>query len=171
MLANLYSIHHLWKSVPKSSVGDDTNVLLPIVLTTWVNNNDNGTVTLTFEYEVLESKKDVAKEVQLVMPASNATIESSDNDNVTLTYVEDGLSLKIAKLDEFTSGSFEVLVGDVDDEENLFPMELYFEASKVIEPSSKNAVVSVTSITANETGEELPFDMYYNTSNEGYYIV
>ncbi|ODV85890.1 hypothetical protein CANARDRAFT_27965, partial [[Candida] arabinofermentans NRRL YB-2248] len=156
-----------WKISQKADVPDDENILLPIMLTTWVNSND-GSVNLTFEYECLESSQ--VDEVVIVIPISEATVSSSENDNCSITFVDEGVLVKLTDLQEFPSGSFEVECNGVDDEEALFPIELYFNASKHIEQGESACGVVVSSIISTETEEELPFDTYYNASNEGYYI-
>ncbi|KAH3670747.1 hypothetical protein OGAPHI_001263 [Ogataea philodendri] len=158
-----------WKSVSKTSVSEDANTLLPLVLTTWVNNNEDGTVNLTFEYEALAEKQ--LDEASLLIPAGEATIESSDHDNVSLQYIEEGLLVKLTGLQENPSGSFEIVCHGIEDEEALFPMEVVFSISEPIESGKELGDVAVVSVVSAESKEELPFDVHYNGSNEGYYII
>jgi hypothetical protein len=157
-----------WRSVQKDGDSDESSALLPIILTTWVNNNNNGTIGLTFEYEVDASKQ--VSEANLIIPIINASLESSDNDNTTLQYTDDGVIIKLTDLTKFESGSFEILCKDIDDEEALFPMELVFNNSKKVE-STEGLEVSILSVVNAESQDELPFDLYVNSINESYYIV
>ncbi|QPG75774.1 hypothetical protein FOA43_003135 [Brettanomyces nanus] len=157
-----------WKSVPKSSVGD-ANLLIPIMLTTWVNNNNDGTIGLTFEYENLSFK--FIDELTIVIPVVNATIDSSDYDNVTLEFGDDGLHVKLTGLTENQEGSLTITCKDVDDEEALFPMELAFDVTKKLEAGDKACQVSVDAVTNTSNDEDLPYDIYYRGVSEGFYIV
>lgn len=159
-----------WRSTLKNTESEEGCGLLPIVLTTWVNNNNNGTIGLTFEYEV-DPTKNVDSAV-LIIPIINASLESSDNDNATLEYTDDGVNIKLTDLLNFESGSFEILCKDIDDEEALFPMELVFNEMKKVEASETSGLqISVDSIVVPDSQEELPYDIYVNSTNEGYYIV
>lgn len=158
-----------WKVTPKASVDSEENVLLPLMLTTWVNNNNDGTITLTFEYENVTDQ--FIDEATVLIPAVNATIESADNDNATLEFSDEGLSVKLTGLLDNPEGSVTIICKEVDDEEALFPMELAFEVTKQLEDGQMGGLVTVDAITSAETGEELPYDKYYRASSEGYYIV
>ncbi|VEU21262.1 DEKNAAC102166 [Brettanomyces naardenensis] len=158
-----------WKSVPKSGVTDDKNVLLPITLTTWVNNNNDGTISLTFEYENTPSK--LVDDIVLVVPTVNATVESSDNNNVQLEFADDGLHVQVSDLIENPEGSFTILCREVDDEEALFPMEIVFDVTKKLDIGDKVGQVSVKGVSNASIAEDLPFDTYYKSTSEGFYIV
>lgn len=159
-----------WRSTRKSFDEEGSSGLLPIVLTTWVNNNNDGTVGLTFEYEVDTSKN--VDEVSIIIPIINASFESSDNDNAALEYTDSGVNIKLTDLLKYESGSFEILCKDVEDEEALFPMELSFDELKKIEASGSEGIqVSVDSVVNSESQDALPFDIYINSSSENYYIV
>lgn len=159
-----------WRSTKKSFDDEGSSGLLPIVLTTWVNNNNDGTIGLTFEYEVDTSKN--VDEVFIVIPIVNASFESSDNDNAALEYNDNGVNIKLTDLLKFETGSFEILCKNVDDEEALFPMELTFDDMKKIEASGSEGIqVSVDSVVNSESQDALPFDIYINSSSESYYIV
>ncbi|KAG7878836.1 hypothetical protein KL938_003979 [Ogataea parapolymorpha] len=158
-----------WRSVSKTSESGESNTLLPLVLTTWVSNNEDGTVSLTFEYEAHPEKK--LDEASLLIPTGDATIESSDHSNVALQYIEEGLLVKLSDLVEHPSGSFEILCRGIDDEEALFPMEVVFSVSQQVEAGEQVGDVTVVSVVNAESKEDLPFDVHYNASNEGYYII
>lgn len=158
-----------WRSVLKNTHSDDSTGLLPIVITTWVNNNSNGTIGLTFEYEVNPAKQ--VNEISIVIPIVNGTLESAEHDNATLEFTDDGISIKLTNLLEATSGSFEVLCKDIDDEESLFPMELSFGELKKLETTS-GLQVELKDVVNSEDGETaLPFDIYVHPTNESFYIV
>lgn len=160
-----------WRSTLKSSDADDSNGLLPIVLTTWVNNNNDGTIGLTFEYETDVSKN--VDNVIIIIPIMNASLESSDNDNAELEITDSGVVIKLSDLLTSDSGSFEILCRGVDDEEALFPMEVSFDEFKKIETSgsSDGVQVTVTGVSHAESQDDLPFDIYMNATSESYYIV
>lgn len=158
-----------WKSNLKNF--DNGLKLLPIILTTWVNNDNNGRISLTFEYECNNDKN--VDEINLIIPIINASIENSENDNVNLQFTDDGINIKLTNLLENSTGSFEILCKDVDDEEALFPMEISFNESKKIEDSSANDNIQVfiEDVISTETDDSLPYDIYNNASSESYYVV
>ncbi|GMM27992.1 coatomer subunit delta [Martiniozyma asiatica (nom. inval.)] len=157
-----------WRSTLKTKDVDDNQGLLPIMITTWVNNNNDGTIGLTFEYEVQPEKN--VDEVSIMIPIMSVTLESSDHDNVSLSN-EDGVIVKLTDLIANPSGSFEVICNEVDDDEALFPMEIIFDSCNLVEPGSKNAEVVVESVVAAINEEPMPFEIYYCANSEGYYIV
>lgn len=158
-----------WRSVLKSSDSSDASNLLPIVLTTWVNNNNDGTVGLTFEYEVNAAKQ--VDEANIVIPIVNATLESAENDNASLEFTDDGINISLKNLLNEPSGSFEVLCKSVDDEESLFPMEVSFDSLKKLD-STDGLQVEIKDVVNSVDGETvLPFDVYIHPSSESFYIV
>lgn len=158
-----------WRSAVKDVFMNNSAGLLPIVLTTWVNNNtERGTVALTFEYEVSSSKQ--IDEVSLSIPVINASLTSSENDNVNVKFTDDGVIINITDLRANNSGTFDILCEQIDDdEEALFPMEISFNESKKLE-SSEGMLVNVTGVVNPESQQELPFDFYINSTSEGIYI-
>lgn len=157
-----------WKSVPNAKNSDE-NVLLPLMITTWVNNNNDGTITLTFEYE--RNASSILEQLAIIIPTSNATIDSSDNDNVTLDYADEGLHVNLTGIAENPEGSFAITCKDVDDEEALFPMEVSFDITKQLDNGERGGLVGVNEVENTESGESLPFDSYYKLTSEGFYII
>jgi len=157
-----------WKSVPKAKNSDE-NVLLPVMITTWVNNNNDGTITLTFEYE--KDASSILDQLTIIIPTSNATVDSSDNDNVALEYADEGLHVNLTCIAKNPQGSFAITCKDVDDEEVLFPMEISFDATKQLIDGEKGGYVGVKEVENTETDESLPFDSYYKLTSEGFYII
>ncbi|OWB71394.1 hypothetical protein B5S31_g1081 [[Candida] boidinii] len=168
-----------WKSVPKKDVSEEENVLLPLMLTTWVNNNNNGTINVTFEYELNETftESKLLDEVSIIIPISNGTVESADNDNVSLKFVEEGLLVNLNKLTESPSGSFEIQCLEVEDDEALFPMEILFDITKQINGADITEEITLNEINIKnvvstvDESVELPFDSYYIGNSESLYIV
>lgn len=160
-----------WRSVKKSNDDNtDSFGLLPIILTTWVNNNNDGTIGLTFEYENDTTKS--IDEILIIIPIINAVIESNDDENVSLEFTDDGINIKLTDLINKSNGSFEILCKDCDDEEALFPMEISFNETKEIESGVNSGLqVNIGNVVNVETEEVLPFDIYMNASSESYYIV
>lgn len=159
-----------WRSVLTDTFTENSAGLLPIVLTTWVNNNtDRGTIGLTFEYEVASNNH--IDEFSLVIPIINASLTSSETDNVNLKFTDDGIIIRVTDLSKNDSGSFEILCeqGD-DDEEALFPMELSFNETNQAE-SFEGIEFDVLDVVNAESQDTLPFDLYISSTNEGYYIV
>ncbi|OWB85266.1 hypothetical protein B5S33_g3927 [[Candida] boidinii] len=168
-----------WKSVPKKDVSEEENVLLPLMLTTWVNNNNNGTINVTFEYELNETftESKLLDKVSIIIPISNGTVESADNDNVSLEFVEEGLLVNLNKLTESPSGSFEIQCLEVEDDEALFPMEILFDITKHINGADISEEITLNEINIKnvvstvDESVELPFDSYYIGNSESLYIV
>lgn len=159
-----------WKSTLKSSNADETSGLLPLLFTTWVNNNNDGTIGLTFEYECDTSKN--VNEVVIIIPIINASLESCEDGNASLQFTDDGINVTLTDLLSHQSGSFEILCKDTDDEEALFPMEIVFSESKKIDTSEiEELPVKVEAVVSVESQELLPYDIYLNSTNESYYIV
>ncbi|CDK25621.1 unnamed protein product [Kuraishia capsulata CBS 1993] len=159
-----------WRQISRQE--DDTS-LLPVTLSTWVNNHDDGTIGVTVEYELHDGfqKEHSLDEVYLLVPITQASLNTDENDNVQMTFVEDGVLFKISHVaSKFPSGSFE-FVAQADDDEVLFPMELRFELENNVDNLSTVAVGSIVSLGEDTEGEELPYDLYYNLSTEGYYVV
>lgn len=153
-----------WRSTLKTN---ESTGLLPIILTTWVNNNNDGTIGLTFEYEVNTGK--LIDEVSIIIPIINGSLESSDYDNGELKFTDDGLILTLNGLLENPSGSIEVIAKEIDDEEALFPMEVQFETTKKLNGELEG--VSVKKVVSVEDDESLDCDVYYCGSSEGYYVI
>lgn len=158
-----------WKSVLKNTDAEGTAGLLPVVLTTWVNNNNDGTIGLTFEYEANPAKQ--VNEVNIVIPIVNATLESAENDNATLQFTDDGINVCLTDLLNAPSGSFEVLCKSIDDEESLFPMELSFSKIKQLESTSGLQVEIKDVVRSEDSSSSLPYDVYIHPTNENFYIV
>lgn len=157
-----------WKSTPKSG-SDDSNVILPIMFTTWVNNNNDGTITLTFEYENVISKG--VDKADIIIPTSNATIDSNDDDNASLEFGDDGVHVHLTQLLEKPESSFSIVCKDAEDEEALFPMEVSFNITKKLEPDDKAGQVNVATVEDSRSGDKMPYDSYYRAVSEGIYIV
>lgn len=158
-----------WRSTLKKTDSEDASGLLPIILTTWVNNDNDGTIGLTFEYEVNTAKN--VDEVIIIIPIVNASLESSENDNASLQFTDDGVYIKLTNLLETQSGSFEILCKNTDDEEALFPMEVSFSELKEIDSLKQGSGLVVESVISTDSQDALPYDIYINASNESYYIV
>lgn len=145
----------------------DEGSSLPIILTTWVNDNNDGSFGVTFEYE---SNSEVLDEAKIVIPIINARLESSDHDNGQLEFTDDGIILTIRDLKEHPSGSVEVMCLDLEDEEALFPMEVQFDVTETSSGSSSLQVGGVYDV-AGEVDSQMENDVYYVCQSEGYYIV
>lgn len=156
-----------WRSTLKAGHSEG---LLPIILTTWASNNNDGTVGLTFEYEVDASKG--VDEVTVIIPIGNASLEGSDHDNASLDFTEDGIFLTLTSLLDNPQGSVEVLAREVDDEEALFPMEIQFDSTtRVDETSQAISGLRVEGVTSLESNAPLDYDTDMCRSSEGYYVI
>lgn len=155
-----------WRSTLKSN---ESSGLLPIILTTWVNNNNDGTIGLTFEYEVNTGK--LIDEVAIVIPIVNGSLESSDYDNAMMQFTDDGIILQLSDLLENPSGSIEMLAREVDDEEALFPMEVQFETTKNVSEMELDGVSVSGVVSSDGSDSAMAHDIFFCGTSEGYYVI
>lgn len=112
-----------WKANPKT----DSNDVLPITFTVWVNRGSDNTYNITVEYEM--TGEDTLKDVVVTIPYATSEPAVSSFDAV-YEVSGDSLDWTIGTVDEGNStGTFE-FEAQADDDSEFFPMTVGFSKSK-----------------------------------------
>ena len=139
----------------------DSNNVLPITFTVWVNKSDDS-YTITIEYE-LSSRSISLRDVVVTIPYASAEPAVSSFDAM-YEVTGDSLEWTVGPIDESNAnGSFE-FEAQAEDESEFFPMGVKFGLSKpYIE-------VDVLSARLLEMDEEVGFDKAVKSASEGFAI-
>ena len=112
-----------WKVNAKA----DSNDVLPITFTVWVNRGSDDTYTVTVEYEM--TGEDTLKDVVVTIPYATSEPAVSSFDAV-YEVSGDSLDWNVGTVDEGNStGTFE-FEAQADDDSEFFPMNVRFSKSK-----------------------------------------
>ncbi|KAK6197452.1 uncharacterized protein RJT21DRAFT_123276 [Scheffersomyces amazonensis] len=168
-----------WRATGKQ----DDNEFVPIIITSWVNLNDEGYAQVTLEYELTSdfvaahpsSSENIFEDIKILVPVATHEVNLNNESNELVSYEvsELGVIFNIEKItiDE-PQGSFEFSI-PIDEEDSLFPIQLQFEINQTESNESdislgKIQVVDVVSVSSDE--ESLPFDLHYNLQSESYVV-
>jgi len=165
-----------WRAVGKQ---DDLS-LVPIIITAWVNINDQGVAEVTLEYELTSSfitshqeSMSSLENIQILVPIVTSEVDLDDsNETVSFEVTEYGVVFTIGSVSfDDPQGSFEFKIPTVD-EDSLFPLSLSFEVTceDVKESISLGKVQVVDVVSNNEEEESLKFDLHLNLTSEGYQV-
>jgi len=146
--------------------------LLPLNVSSWINSNDDGSVSVTIEYEVNEKlafNEYSIDDAELVIPLSGLSFSIDNPENVSVDNKGDSTSVFLTRLNEHPSGSFEFEVSNVD-EENVFPIHVNIDLQNNFDNLSDVKVNSINSLDLETLNEELPYDLYYNLATESFTI-
>lgn len=168
-----------WRAAGKS----EDSSLLPIVITAWVNVNDNGITDVTLEYELSSTyiennlTNTTFENLKILIPIASPDVNLKEEDDTISYEVSDfGTVFTISSIStDDPQGSFEFTI-PADDEDSLFPMELQFDINYTNITESDNCfgkiqVVDVVTKNQDDEGEEsLPFELHENIMSESYQI-
>ncbi|ANZ73877.1 BA75_01518T0 [Komagataella pastoris] len=146
--------------------------LLPLNVSSWINSNDDGTVSVTIEYEVNEKlafNEYSIDDAELVIPLAGLSFSIDNPENVSVDNKAGSTSVFLTRLNEHPSGSFEFEVSNVD-EENIFPIHVKIDLQNNFDNLSDVKVTSINSLDLETLNEELPYDLYYNLATESFTI-
>ncbi|KAG5417838.1 RET2 [Candida metapsilosis] len=169
-----------WRYVGKQ----DDVTSIPILITAWVNIDDNSTAQVTLEYELTSDftsshPNDAFKveNVKVLIPiVSHDVVLQEGNDAISYDILDQtGIVFNIGSiaLDD-PQGSFEFTVPvESGDEESLFPLEVQFDINNIdlVDSDVSLGGVSVIDVVSNDDDEKsLPFDLHANVISESYII-
>ncbi|KAI5950681.1 RET2 [Candida theae] len=169
-----------WRYVGKQ----DDLTSIPILITAWVNIDDNAIAQVTLEYELpadftSSHPNDAFKveNVKVLIPiVSHDVVLQEGNDAISYDILDQtGIVFNIGSITlDDPQGSFEFAVPvEGGDEESLFPLEVQFDINNVdlVESDVSLGGVSVTDVVSNDDDENsLPFDLHANIISESYII-
>lgn len=157
--------------------GKDDDQYLPIILTAWVNLNDNS-ADVTLEYELTSKfiennpSNTNVKDLKIVIPLGG-DVNLKDDDKISYEHSDIGVIFTIDEIStDDPSGSFEFTIEAVD-EDSLFPMDVKFDINYTEFTELDNCFgnVKVVSVVSNEEEESLPFELHANLASEVYEII
>ena len=163
-----------WKANAKA----DTNDVLPITFTVWVNRGTDDTYNVTVEYELTGG--DTLKDVTVTIPYATSEPAVSSFDAV-YEVSGDSLEWSIGTVDEESaSGTFE-FEAQADDESEFFPMSVRFSKSKpFVDVDVRNSRLilmlhtdsptQVSLVTLLEMDQDVPFSKEVRSGVESYLI-
>lgn len=166
----------------KASAKDDTNDVLPITFTVWVNKGSDDSYTVTVEYELTGG--DTLKDVTVTIPYATSEPAVSSFDAV-YEVSGDSLDWTIGTVDEENpTGSFE-FEAQADDDAEFFPMSVRFTKSKPFVdvdvrksdccniPLSMSLLIfdaQVSLVTLLDMDQEVPFSKEVKSTVKSYLI-
>lgn len=169
-----------WRYVGKQ----DDLTSIPVLITAWVNIDDNSTAQVTLEYELTSdftsshpNETFKVENVKVLIPiVSHDVVLQEGNDAISYDILDQtGIVFNIGSiaLDD-PQGSFEFTVPvEGGDEESLFPLEVQFDINNVdlVESDISLGGVSIIDVVSNDEDEKsLPFDLHANVISESYII-
>lgn len=169
-----------WRYVGKQ----DDLTSIPVLITAWVNIDDNSTAQVTLEYELTSdftsshpNETFKVENVKVLIPiVSHDVVLQEGNDAISYDILDQtGIVFNIGSiaLDD-PQGSFEFAVPvEGGDEESLFPLEVQFDINNVdlVESDISLGGVSIIDVVSNDEDEKsLPFDLHANVISESYII-
>lgn len=140
----------------------DTNDVLPITFTAWVNKSDDS-YTITLEYELVNPEAHSLQNVNVTIPYTSAEPAVSSFDAV-YQVTGDSLEWTIGSVDASNpNGSFE-FEAQTDDESEFFPISVSFDLEKPF------IEVDVLGAKLLEMDEEVDFEKTIKASADGFLI-
>lgn len=140
----------------------DTNNLVPITFTAWVNKSDDS-YTITIEYELLNADAHSLNNVVVTIPYSSAEPAVSSFDAV-YQVTGDSLEWTIGTVDSSNpNGAFE-FEAQTDDDSEFFPIAVNFELDKPF------IQVDVLSAKLLEIEEDVDFEKVVKAKADGFVI-
>ncbi|KAI5956190.1 RET2 [Candida jiufengensis] len=166
----------MWKSNGKN----EDLTLIPIVVTAWVNIDENSIAQVTLEYELtsefIESHPNEdfkIENVKILIPVLNDEIQLQENEVISYDVIEQGTVFNIGSITtQEPSGSFEFSI-PVESEDQLFPLELQFDINQqnVLENDISLGGISIIDVVSNDNDEKsLPFNLHSNIISENYIV-
>ncbi|ODV79127.1 uncharacterized protein CANTADRAFT_26168 [Suhomyces tanzawaensis NRRL Y-17324] len=168
-----------WRATGKN----DDSSLIPLVITAWVNINDQGIAEVTLEYELTSDYIEAhsgtnhasIENVKLLVPivSSEVNLNNESNQNISYEVSDFGVIFDIGSISlEDSQGSFEFTI-PANDEDSLFPIELQFEINntEVTESDVSLGKVQVIDVVSNNEDEaSLPFDLHSSVTSESFQV-
>ncbi|KAI9872253.1 MAG: hypothetical protein M1830_001855 [Pleopsidium flavum] len=146
-----------WKANAKA----DTNDVLPITFTVWVNKGSDDSYTVTVEYELTGG--DTLKDVIVTIPYATSEPAVSSFDAI-YEVSGDSLDWTIGTIDEDNpTGAFE-FEAQAEDDNEFFPMSVRFSKSKPY------VDVDVSSVTLLDMDQDVHFSKEVKSAVESYSI-
>lgn len=140
----------------------DSNDVLPITFTAWVNKSDDS-YTITLEYELVDPEAHSLQNVSVTIPYSSAEPAVSSFDAI-YQVTGDSLEWTIGAVDASNpNGSFE-FEAQTDDESEFFPISVSFDLEKPF------VEVDVLGAKLLEMDEEVDFEKTIKASADGFVI-
>lgn len=160
---------------------DDTS-LVPLLVTAWVNVNDQGIAEVTLEYELTadfidthaESSVSTIDNMKITVPivTTDVNLNTESNDGVSYDTSDEGVTFTVDSIStDEPHGSFEFTI-PATDEDALFPIDLRFDVRNysVAQTDTSYGKVLVQQVLSTEDDSELPFEMHSTLVTESFQV-